>query len=938
MPITWDEVRHNAIRFSRDWAKAVSEAGEKQTFWNEFFLVFGIKRRSVATFEEPVQKIRGSYGRIDLFWRGKLLVEHKSAGEDLGLAASQAFAYIGDLTASGRADEVPRFVIVSDFARFVLYDLEPDEQRELPLFKGIRYAALDFGLGELHRHVRAFAFLRGEKTMKLDPEDPANQKAYDRMCMLHDELQKGGFAGNDLERLLVRVLFCLFAEDNGIFEPNAFQAYLEEHVRKDGSDLGLHLNQLFDVLNTPPEKRQPGLSEELAAFPYVNGALFADRLGFPIFTSAMRDALMECTHFQWGRISPAVFGSLFQGIMEPAERRQQGAHYTSERDIMKVIRSLFLDELRAEFSAICADASTRQTARLKDFQKKLGEMQLFDPACGCGNFLVLAYRELRQLELELLQKLHGEEQKVLDVRALLELDVDQFYGIEIGEWPCRIAEVALWLMDHQMNLKTSELFGQHFHRLPLRSTPHITCGNALRLDWKQILPPNDHVLVLGNPPFVGHHYQNIDQKSDQSLVMANIKAHGVLDYVANWYVRAAEYIQGTQILASFVSTNSITQGEQAGILWRELIGRYRIKINFAHRTFAWASEARGKAHVHVVIVGFATHDQHPKKILDYELDALNPTVSVAKNISPYLVEGSDQIISNRSTPICDVPQMIWGNKPTDGGHFLFTPEEKNDFLRDEPRAAPFIRRYMGGQDFINSQERYCLWLVSVDPSEIRNLPFVMKRVQAVAEFRRASKAEATRKYAQHPMLFRQIAQPDSDYLAVPEVSSESRHYIPMAFVSKIVICSNTLQVVPDATIYHFGVLTSLMHMSWMRTVCGRLKSDYRYSNSLVYNNYPWPLDATDEQKTRVEDAAKGVLAARDEHPTSTLADLYDPLTMPANLVKAHAALDRAVDRCYRKEPFHSDRERVEYLFALYEKLTAPLAPTAKPAKRRRVKA
>lgn len=937
MPITWDEVRHNAIRFSRDWAKAVSEAGEKQTFWNEFFLVFGIKRRSVATFEEPVQKIRGSYGRIDLFWRGKLLVEHKSAGEDLGLAASQAFAYIGDLTASGRADEVPRFVIVSDFARFVLYDLEPDEQRELPLFKGIRYAALDFGLGELHRHIRAFAFLRGEKTLKLDPEDPANQKAYDRMCMLHDELQKGGFAGNDLERLLVRVLFCLFAEDNGIFEPNAFQAYLEEHVRKDGSDLGLHLNQLFDVLNTPPEKRQPGLSEELAAFPYVNGALFADRLGFPIFTSAMRDALMECTHFQWGRISPAVFGSLFQGIMEPAERRQQGAHYTSERDIMKVIRSLFLDELRAEFSAICADASTRQTARLKEFQKKLGEMQLFDPACGCGNFLVLAYRELRQLELELLQKLHGEEQKVLDVRTLLELDVDQFYGIEIGEWPCRIAEVALWLMDHQMNLKTSELFGQHFHRLPLRSTPHITCGNALRLDWKQILPPNDHVLVLGNPPFVGKHYQDADQKADMRHVFGDFKNVGDIDYVVCWHYKTAEYIQGTRIRAGLVSTNSITQGEQVPLVWGLLFGKFRVKIHFAHRTFSWMSEARGRAHVHVVIIGFANYDISRKLIIDYDEDN-NPTVTEAGNISPYLTPGSDAFVIKRTKPLCPVPEMRCGNKPSDGGNLILTDEEAREFLRDEPEAKKFLYRFTGSEEFINGNMRWCLWLVDADPDELRKLPKVMERIEKVRSMRSASTAAPTRQSALTPHLFFYISQPNIRYILIPEVSSERRRFVPMGIVDPTLISANTNFVLPADDPFLFGTLTSSMHMAWLRTVGGRLKSDVRYSGSMVYNTFPWPLDATDDQKARVEEAAKAVLAAREEHPTSTLADLYDPLTMPANLVKAHAALDRAVDRCYRKEPFHSDRERVEFLFALYEKLTAPLAPTAKPAKRGRTKA
>jgi hypothetical protein len=710
------------------------------------------------------------------------------------------------------------------------------------------------------------------------------------------------------------------------------RAYLEENVRKDGSDLGLHLNQLFEILNTPPDKRPKELSEELAVFPYVNGALFADRLGFPIFTSAMRDALMECTHFQWGRISPAVFGSLFQGIMEPAERRQQGAHYTSERDIMKVIRSLFLDELRAEFTAICADASTRQTARLKEFQKKQSEMQLFDPACGCGNFLVLSYRELRQLELELLQKLHGEEQKVLDIRALLKIDVNQFYGIEIGEWPCRIAEVALWLMDHQMNLKTSELFGQHFHRLPLRSTPHIVCGNALRLDWKQILPPSNQVLVLGNPPFVGAKYQDAGQKADMEAITSGIHNAGLLDYVTGWYFKAADYCKGTHIPVAFVSTNSITQGEQVSVLWMPLFQRYGVKIHFGYRTFSWQSDAKGKAHVHVVIIGWGRFDRSPKTIIESADDGV--TVHTARNISPYLIEGTDLAIPNRGKPLCPVPEIGIGNKPIDDGNYLFTTEEKMDFLKTEPAAKEYFYRFFGADDFLQNIPRWCLWLGNCQPQTLRQMPNVMKRVEAVKNFRLASKSAPTRKLAETPTHFHVENIPTSPYLLVPRHSSERRKYIPIGYVPPATLAGDSCLIISGATEFHFGILSSNMHMAWVRQVCGRLESRYRYSSKLVYNNYPWPLDATDEQKTKVKEAAKAVLAARDEHPTSTLADLYHPLTMPANLVKAHTALDRAVDRCYRKEPFHNDRERVEHLFALYEKLTAPLAPS-QPARRAR---
>ncbi|MFO7534400.1 MAG: DNA methyltransferase [Kiritimatiellia bacterium] len=940
MPITWDEVRHKAIRFSRDWAWAVSEVGEKQTFWNEFFEVFGLKRRSVATFEEPVQSIRGTYGRIDLFWRGIVLVEHKSLGEDLGAAASQAFAYIGNLNAAGRGDEVPRYVIVSDFARFVLYDLEPDEQRELPLFSGIRYSRVDFGLGELHMHVRSFAFLRGERTMRLDPEDPANQKAYDRMCRLHDELSKGGFAGPELERLLVRVLFCLFADDNGIFEPNDFQAFIVECTRSDGSDLGARLNQLFDILNTPPEKRSPSLGEELSAFPYVNGALFAERLGFPVFTGEMRKALIECTHFQWARISPAVFGSLFQGILLRHERRQKGGHYTGERDIMKVIRSLFLENLRAEFESIRKDASTRRTARLEDFHEKLRRMRFLDPACGCGNFLVIAYREIRQLELELLEVLHGKTQ-VFDIRTLVKVDVDQFFGIEIGEWPCRIAEVALWLLDHQMNVKVGEAFGKYFQRLPLKNTPHIVCGNALRLDWKTILPAGEDVLVMGNPPFVGKKEQDAGQKADMETVWGSLRGTGNLDYVTCWYRKAADYIQGTHIRCAFVSTNSITQGEQVGILWSDLFGSRHVKIHFAHRTFPWESEARGKAHVHVVIIGFAAFDTAPKYIFEYQDPKAPPAVAVASNINPYLMAGSDTTVRTRTKPVNDAPEISYGSMMIDKDRaagdecgLILTSEARAALLNECPALSPFVREIYGGEEFLNGSVRWCLWLAEAPPDLLRQSPLLLARIETVRAFRLASGRPQTKELARTPTLFGEIRQPSERYLLIPKVSSETRQYLPMGFLSPQIIASGSALIIPRATKYDFGILSSGMHNAWIRTVAGRLESRIQYSNNIVYNNYPWPELVDAKQKSRVEVAAQAVLDARDQHPTSTLADLYDPHSMPPNLSKAHSELDRAVDRCYRKQPFTSDRERVEFLFALYEKLTMPLAPT-EPVKRTR---
>ncbi len=935
MPLSWNEIKHRAIKFGNDWKTETREAAERQTFWNEFFDIFGIKRRTVASFEEPVKKLSGNWGAIDIFWPGKLLGEHKSAGQDLDKAHAQGMGYIRGLQDTGRGKEIPRYLVVSDFQKIALHDLEGKGE------------SISFPVTELHKHIRHFAFIAGYKQHKLDPEDPANIEAAELMADLHDALHDGGYTGHDLRVFLVRTLFCLFADDTGIFPPDSFKLYLTDRTAEDGSDLGPKLDRLFRILNTPEDKRQAALEEDLRQFPYVNGQLFEEKLEFADFTTAMRAALLKAAQFRWERISPAVFGSLFQGVMDAKDRRQVGAHYTSEANILKLIRSLFLDDMRAEFDHL-RGLKIGKADKLRDLQKRLAALRFMDPACGCGNFLVITYRELRRLELDILKELHGQQSEfgLDEVNKLSLIDVDQMYGIEIEEFPGRIAEVALWLTDHQANVELSQAFSQFYLRIPLRKSPHIHVANALRKDWKEVLPPEQCSYILGNPPFVGHHYQSAEQKEDQQRIMANISAAGVIDFVANWHLKSADYIQGTKIKVALVSTNSICQGEQAGLLWSEMFGRYGVKIHFAHRTFAWESEARGKANVHCIIVGFANFDTEPKRLYDYESDPLNPTITTARNISPYLVEGSDRAVTNRSEPLCDVPKMSWGNKPTDGGHLILSPEEKIALIASEPGAAKFIRPFMSGGDFINGIERFCLWLKDAAPNELRALPQVMARVEAVKQMRLTSKAESTRKYATYPTLFRQIAQPDSDYLAVPEVSSENRPIIPIAFVTKDVICSNTVQFVPEATVWHFGILTSTMHMAWMRLVAGRLESRYRYSNTLVYNNYPWPEEVSEAQKAAVEKAAQAVLDVRevylnprlddvmkgDPAPQCTLADLYDPTTMPPALAKAHADLDRAVDRCYRKEPFPNDRARVEHLFALYEKLSVPLAC---PVKKRR---
>ena len=981
MPLSWNEIRQNAIHFSREWSEETREEAEAKSFWDEFFAVFGVRRRLLASFEEPVRKINGQYGYIDLFWRGVMLAEHKSFGRSLDKAESQAFTYIQDLARDHRSDDLPRYVILSDFDRIALYDLEPEDQPNLPLFESRQYSKTEFPLKELHKHLHDFAFIAGYKQHRVREEDPINIRAVEILGNLHDALADGGYQGHDLERFLVRILFCLFAEDTGLFEPQTFTLYIENRTAKDGADLGVHLARLFEVLDTPIERRQKNLDELLAAFPYVNGALFTERLGFADFNRAMRDALIACTQFSWSRISPAVFGSLFQGIMDPKERRQTGGHYTSERDIQKVINPLFMDGLRAEFEKV-----RHSKNMLRQFHEKLGRLEFLDPACGCGNFLVITYRELRLLEIEVLRALHGDAgegvQQQLDVLSLSKLRMDFFHGIEIQEWPARIAEVAMWLMDHQMNLSLSEAFGQYFVRLPLKNSAHIVLGNALRLDWRQILPPDQCAYILGNPPFIGKHYQTAEQKADMAVVFGDFKNTGDLDYVTCWHCLAAQYIQGTAVVVGLVSTNSITQGEQVPLIWGLLFNKWHIKIHFAHRTFKWQSEARGKAHVHVVVIGFATYDIPTKKLYDYEAWEDSATQSEVANISPYLTPGSDLFVTKRQSPQSVVPEMRCGNKPSDGGNLILGEEEKDALLAAEPIAARYLRRYVGAEEFINGRPRWCLWLLHADLADLRQMPLVLERIAKVREFRENSSALPTRKAANTPTLFFYRSQPTSDYILIPEVSSEKRRYIPIGFVPSSVISANTNFLVPSDDLCLFGFLTSSMHMAWMRLVGGRLKSDYRYSRTMVYNTFPWPPDdgkdvvstnartkplgtvneaaariywssyheggeeepvpappprlkGDAKKRGQVETLAKTVLDVRLKYPSSTLADLYDPLTMPPDLVKAHADLDRAVDQCYRPQPFTTDRQRVEFLFALYERLAAPLLPEKKKTGRRK---
>lgn len=915
MPLSWNEIKDRALKFSREWADEASEDAEAKSFWDGFFNIFGVSRRRVGTFEQKVKKLDGRDGFIDLIWKGVLLVEHKSRGKDLDRAHKQARDYFHGLTDA----ELPKYLLVSDFARFRLYDLDGEE------------VPVEFGLKDLHKHVRRFGFIAGYQPRAFKEEDPVNVLAAERMGKLHDALKIAGFDGHALEVLLVRLLFCLFADDTGIFARHAFHELVTQRTSPDGADLGQWLAQLFQTLNTDTDKRQKTLDAQLGEFPYVNGKLFAEPLPLAAFDAKMRGLLVDASTLDWSRISPAIFGSMFQSVMDAKARRNLGAHYTSEKNILKLIGPLFLDDLKAELDRI----GTHE-AKLRHFHAKLAKLKFLDPACGCGNFLVIAYRELRLVEIEVLTRLYARQGSVLtNVVDHVVVDVDQMYGIEIEEFPAQIAQVALWLMDHQMNLRVAEQFGEYFARLPLKKSPTIVYGNALRIDWNDVIPAAQASYILGNPPFLGHHYQSEHQKQDQSAVMREIPAQGVLDFVANWYVRAAEYIQDNPaIRCAFVSTNSITQGEQVGLLWPLLLSK-GLRIHFAHRTFQWSSEGRGTAAVHCVIVGFGLADVPAKWIFDYASAKGEPLAAPANNINPYLVDAPNVVVANRSQPISDVPRMAWGNKPTDGGHLILSPQERAEFLKVEPAAAKYIRPYMSGGDFINGEERYCLWLVDVTPEELRNLPRVMERVERVRATRLESKAATTRAFAKYPTLFRQIAQPDTDYLAIPEVSSERREYIPIAFLSKDVICSNKIQFVPDAGSYHLGVLHSAMHMAWVKAICGRLKSDFSYSNTIVYNNFPWP-NLTDKQQHVIEEAAQAVLDVRAEFPTSTLADLYDPNSMPPALRRAHESLDRAVDAAYGKKSFKSDADRVAFLLERYQEITS-LLPVNKGKSARRAK-
>jgi hypothetical protein len=877
MALSWNEIKDRALKFSNEWADETKERAEKDSFWNDFFDVFGISRRRVATFEEPVKKLGGNQGFIDLFWKGTLLVEQKSKGKNLDRAFEQATDYFPGL----KEHELPKYILVSDFNKIKLFDLDEGTENE-------------FYVSELYKNVKLFGFIAGYQKRAFKEEDPVNIKA-------------------------AELLFILFSDDTSIFEKDIFKEFLDQKTNEDGSDLGALLAQFFQVLNTPKEKRLKNLDDHLNQFPYVNGKLFEETLPIASFNSKMRSILLDASALNWGKISPAIFGSLFQSVMNPEERRNLGAHYTSEKNIFKLIKPLFLDELREEFDKVKSSSK-----KLKEFHYKLSTLKFLDPACGSGNFLIITYRELRLLEIDILRELFKKGEQVLNVATILWLDVDQFYGIEYDEFAAKIAEVAMWLIDHQMNMLVSEEFGQYFARLPLKKAAKIVNGNSLHIDWEEVIPKTELSFIIGNPPFLGKSNQNSTQKEDMKIVFGKVKGAGVLDYVAAWYYKAAQYIKETQIKVGYVSTNSISQGEQTGILWNALFNDYKVKIHFAHTTFNWKNEARGRAAVHCVIIGFANFDSKEKLLFVYDDINGEPHQQKVKNITPYLSEGEDIAILKRSKTICEVPQISYGSMANDGGHLILNDEEKINLLKENSEASEFIKPFMGSFEFINNVKRWCIWLKDVPPNAYRNQNELMRRIQFVKENRESSTRLATKKLASTPMLFGEIRQPETNYLLIPGVSSENRSYIPIGFLNKDIIASDLARTIPNANKYIFGVITSQMHMTWVKYTCGRLKSDLRYSNTVVYNNYPWPKEPSEKNIQKVEQKAQIVLDSRREFPESSLADLYDPLTMPPKLAKAHRDLDKAVDLCYRPQAFMNENARIEYLFDLYNQYTAPL--------------
>ncbi|WP_461606190.1 class I SAM-dependent DNA methyltransferase [Aeromonas rivipollensis] len=887
----------NQTKISDD-LKALVNAPDKSEFIFGFMAAYGLPKATITHIKQGGNRnLAKEAGHVGI--NSKFYFQPVNEGTDIELLFEQRIA------ACASTKHKYRFVILTDFVRFLAWDVLTEER-------------LDTELGELFREYGFFLPLAGLEKAILGAENPADVKAAEKMGKLFDLIK----SLNELSRpedihalnvFLTRLLFCLFAEDTGIFNQGQFTSAIKGYTEEDGSDLDQFLSDLFAVMNSEPNSElRKNLPSHLAAFPYVNGGLFAVDEPIPALGKQGRKILLECCMMNWGDINPDIFGSMFQAVIDVEQRGNLGQHYTSYSNIMKVIQPLFLDSLRTEL-----EKNRKSANGLKKLLVRLGNIKVFDPACGSGNFLIIAYKELHTLERMAIQALQQLEPQ--QGFSMSSLHLDQFYGIEIDDFACEIARLALWLAEHQLNKQWEQTFGCVRPALPLRSSGNIVSGNSLALDWNRVCPKDseDEVYVIGNPPFLGTLGRSDEQRADMQAVFDDTTL-GNLDFVACWFWKGAKYIQSSRAELALVSTNSICQGEQVATLWPRIFA-LGLHIHLAYPTFTWANNARDKAAVHVVVVGLSSRSKSRQLFQQVDGEWHSSNVS---NISPYLVEGSNIAIAARSTPlVSDVPPLIYGNKPTDGGHLFLTREERDELLMHEPQAACWVKKVLGATEFLNAKERWCLWLVGATDDDLQNMPMVQKRVCAVRDFRSMSPKASTQKKAATAHLFDEDRHPISNYILVPRVSSERRTYVPMGFFDSGTISTDLNNILPNGTRYEFGILSSLLHNDWMRLVAGRLKSDYRYTATIVYNTFPWPV-VTAAQRQEIERLAEEVELVREDYPGKTLAELYDPDIMPAGLLEAHQALDRAVERLYRDRPFKDAAERVSHLLGLYEKLIA----------------
>lgn len=888
--------------------------------------VFGIETPSdgFITFEDHRMVDSSNFidGRIP---STRVLIEQKSLGKDLRLGIRQSdgsllnpFQQARRYVVSLPVSEHPRWIVTCNFSEFLVYDMEhPNGEPEQIL------------LDNLGKEYYRLQFLVDAKNEHISKEMQVSMKAGEIVGKIYEALLEQ-YGDNSVEALrwlnilCVRIVFCLYAEDAGIFVHDQFHNFL---ARYEAEDMRQALRDLFEALNTPQEKRSKYLKDDLKAFPYTNGGLFEEEIEIPQFTEELKQTILQnaSLDFDWSEISPTIFGAVFESTLNPETRRSGGMHYTSIENIHKVIDPLFLNDLRSELDAILEEkVEKKRNKQLDVFQDKMAALTFLDPACGSGNFLTETYLSLRRLENEVIrERYHGYKMWGAAFDDPIKVSIRQFYGIEINDFAVAVATTALWISESQMLTETERIIHQDIDFLPLKSYTNIVEGNALRVDWESVVPKDKLNYIFGNPPFVGARLMKEDQKQDVvNIFGSKWKNVGNLDYVCCWYKKACEMMLSTRIHAALVSTNSICQGEQVANLWKPLQETFGIQIDFAHRTFRWDSEASLKAHVHCVIIGFLCNDDFPSKIGGRaRLIFDNDKVIEASHINAYLMDAPDVFIESRNKPLCDVPEIGIGNKPIDGGNYLFEKEEKEEFIKLEPKSAAYFKPWFGAEEFIHQKPRYCLWLGDCSPSELRQMPHCVKRIEAVRQIRLESKSEGTRKLADCPTHFHVENMPKGNFIIIPRVSPERRRYIPMGFMSPEALGSDAVHLIPDATLYHFGVLESNVHMAWMRAVCGRLKSDYRYSKDIVYNNFPWPIP-TEEQKNKIEETAQAILDARAKYPDSSLADLYDELTMPVELRKAHQDNDRAVMQAYGFDvKTMTESQYVAELFKMYQALT-----------------